>query len=88
MSGECALWQYHRAVPGLVWKVWLMNENSHEAGGIYLFENEDSLQVFLDGPIIAGLQEEPRLTDLSIKPFNVLEKLTAETRGPISAVSG
>ena len=64
-----------------------MNENSQEAGGIYLFENDNSLQAFLDGPIVASLRENPELTRLSIKPFNVLEKLTAEARGPVSAVS-
>ena len=27
-------------VAGLRWKVWLMNEAEHEAGGIYLFDNK------------------------------------------------
>ena len=27
-------------VPGLIWKVWLMNESEHEAGGIDSFEVE------------------------------------------------
>jgi hypothetical protein len=29
-------------VPGLVWKVWLLNEPDGEAGGIYLFQDEQS----------------------------------------------
>ena len=31
--------------PGLRWKVWLMNEAEHEAGGIYLFESEGAATV-------------------------------------------
>jgi rhodanese-related sulfurtransferase len=72
------------ALPGLVWKIWLMNEDSQEAGGLYLFEDDTSLQTFMDGPIVASLQDNPELMNLSIKPFGVLEKLTAETRGPVT----
>ena len=28
------------AVPGLRWKIWMINETESEAGGIYLFEDE------------------------------------------------
>ena len=32
------------AVSGLRWKVWMINEEESEAGGIYLFDNEASIQ--------------------------------------------
>jgi hypothetical protein len=32
------------AVPGLHWKIWLMNEAEQATGGIYLFENAESAQ--------------------------------------------
>ena len=38
------------AVPGLIWKVWLMNEAESEAGGIYLFKDESTLKAYLEGP--------------------------------------
>lgn len=28
--------------PGFIWKVWTENEKNQEAGGIYLFENEET----------------------------------------------
>ena len=31
-------------VPGCIWKVWLMNEKDREAGGIYLFADEASVE--------------------------------------------
>jgi hypothetical protein len=68
-------------VPGLQWKIWIINEGHGEAGGIYLFEDAASAQGYLDGPYMAEMKSDP---SLSIKTFDVLEDLTATTRGPIS----
>ena len=71
------------AVPGLRWKIWLMNESENEAGGIYLFNDESSLQTFLEGPLAAGVKSHPALSDMSAKVFDSMDELTATTRGPI-----
>ena len=71
------------AVAGLRWKVWIINEDEHEAGGIYLFDDSDSMQAYLAGPMVAGLKTHPALTEISAKQFDVLEDLTTLTRGPI-----
>jgi hypothetical protein len=71
------------ATPGLHWKVWLMNEAEREAGGIYLFEDEASLQAFLNGPIVASVGSHPALKELSVKQFGVMADVTAVTRGPL-----
>lgn len=71
------------AVPGLLWKVWLINEVQSEAGGIYLFEDEASLDAYLHGPIMAGVSAHPALSGFSVKRFDVMEDLTAVTRGPV-----
>ena len=70
-------------VPGLRWKVWLMNEVEHEAGGIYLFESEAAAQAYLAGPIVAALKSSPAISNISAKLFDVLESHTAITRGPV-----
>jgi Putative mono-oxygenase ydhR len=69
--------------PGLQWKVWLMNEAEHEAGGIYLFETEAAAQSYLAGPIVAALKDSPAVNNISAKMFDVLESHTATTRGPV-----
>lgn len=69
--------------PGLRWKVWLLNEAGREAGGLYLFDDEASAQAYLVGPIATGLKNSPALSDLSVKVFDVMEDLTAITRGPV-----
>lgn len=69
--------------PGLRWKVWLMNEAEREAGGIYLFDDEASVQAFLAGPIVAAVKSNPAISHVSAKMFDVMEGLTAITRGPV-----
>ena len=71
------------AVPGLRWKIWLMNESENEAGGIYLFEDESSLQAYLEGPLAEGVKSHPALSDMSAKVFDSMDELTEITRGPI-----
>jgi hypothetical protein len=70
-------------VSGLRWKVWIINEAANEAGGIYLFDDEISVQEYLAGPIVSQVKQHPALADISAKVFDVMEKPTAVTRGPI-----
>jgi hypothetical protein len=70
-------------VPGLRWKVWLMNEAERQAGGLYLFESETAAQSYLDGPIVAALKGDPSISNISAKLFDVLENHSAITRGPV-----
>lgn len=71
--------------PGLRWKVWLIaeRETGREAGGIYLFDDLASVQAFLGGPIATSLEGNPALSDLNVKVFDVMDDLTAITRGPV-----
>jgi hypothetical protein len=68
---------------GLRWKVWILNEAESEAGGVYLFEDQDSMQSFLTGPLAAQVQGHPALRDFSVKTFEVMAGPTATTRGPV-----
>jgi hypothetical protein len=73
-------------VPGLVWKIWLMNEKESEAGGIYLFETRKDAETYASGPIVAGLKASPVVSDISAKFFDVLEEQSAVTRAPLTHV--
>ena len=74
-------------VPGLVWKVWLLNEQDGEAGGIYLFQDEQSLAAYLSSPIIREIKSLPQLREISAKRFETIPELTVVTRGPIPALA-
>lgn len=67
--------------PGLRWKVWLLNEATQEAGGIYLFENDAALQEFLRGPIAEEVRSDPTA---SFKEFDVPIELSSVTRAPVN----
>jgi hypothetical protein len=71
------------ATAGLRWKIWPWNDEEQEGGGVYLFDDASSAQAFLSGPIAAMLGQHPAVSDISVKQFEVLEKPTAITRGPI-----
>ncbi len=74
-------------VPGLRWKVWILNEQEKEAGGIYLFESEEALNNYLSGPLAAKVKSIPALYDVNVKVFDVMEEVTATTRGPVTAMA-
>ena len=69
-------------VPGLICKVWTENRETGEAGGVYLFEDESSLDAYLGGKLermrAAGIE------GLRAKTFDVNEPLTRITRGRLS----
>ena len=70
-------------VPGLRWKIWSLNEATSEFAGIYLFDDADSVQVYLEGPIIDGVTKHPALSDITAKQFGVIDEFSAITRGPV-----
>ncbi len=72
------------AVPGLVWKVWLMDEAGQVSGGIHLFENGAALDAYLNSEIVAGIVSNPALSDFSVKQFGVMESLSGVTRAPLA----
>jgi hypothetical protein len=71
------------AVPGLRWKIWLLDEEKREGGGVYLFDDAAMAQVYLDGPLLAPFLANPAIHDVSVKVLRVLGAPTAITRGPV-----
>lgn len=71
-------------VEGLRWKIWIMNTEAREAGGIYLFDDQESVDAFLNGPLAAQVAGHPALANLTVKVFDVMDELTAVTRGPVA----
>ncbi len=68
---------------GLAWKVWIINEATKEAGGIYLFEDDSSLKKYTEGEIVKTIMSHPAVSDINVKIFDVMEKHSKTTRGPI-----
>mgnify|MGYP001823719450 CR=1 FL=1 len=70
-------------VPGLRWKIWSLNDTTSEFAGIYLFDDADSAQAYLEGPIVAQVGQHPAVSDISAKQFGVIDEFSAITRGPV-----
>lgn len=66
--------------PGLRWKIWTENPQERRAGGIYLFDDQPSLERYLDEHTahLRGFG----ITDIRAIVFDVNEPLTAITAGP------
>lgn len=70
-------------VPGLLWKVWLMNEQDKEAGGIYLFESREAASNFVTSAAVTDFAAHPSITNVNAKMFEPNEALSQITRGPL-----
>lgn len=64
---------------GLAWKIWLIDEERKEAGGIYFFRTRAKAEAYVGGDIVAGLREAR--PDVVVKVFDNLEEVSAHTGG-------
>jgi hypothetical protein len=72
------------AVPGLVWKIWIIDETAAELGGVYLFASRASAQAYVDGPILEHLRHDPRVVRVVHRMW-ATHALSALTRAPDAA---
>jgi hypothetical protein len=71
-------------VPGLQWKIWIYDDENQRAGGIYLFDSEEHARAFGDR-IPDSLNKLPGVGDIDRRYFDVDERLSEITRGPVGA---
>lgn len=67
--------------PGFIWKIWTINEKTHEAGGVYLFASEETATAYLD-------MHTTRLNQMGItavrgKTFDINDDLSMINKAPI-----
>jgi hypothetical protein len=67
--------------PGLLWKLWLLDEGGHQAAGVYLFVDDHAARAFLDGPALDGLRKHPAISGLTARRYGVLADLSLITGG-------
>ena len=69
------------AVPGLIWKVWILDEAASELGGVYLFASRAQAQAYADGPFLEHLRHDPRVVRVEHRLWDT-HALSALTRAP------
>jgi len=67
--------------PGFIWKIWTENQSTKEAGGVYLFKDEETAKVYMEKH--TARLKALGISDVRIKIFNINEELTKITHGPI-----
>jgi len=75
-------------VPGLVWKLWMINPDSRTAGGVYLFETQEALGRFVDGPIAARINNRPDVDEVVMRVFDVMDAPSRKTRALLPPDAG
>lgn len=70
-------------VKGLKWKIWLMNESDNSVSGVYLFDDQASVDAYLEGDIVKMLKNSPALANLEMKVFDIMTEFTKISRGPV-----
>jgi hypothetical protein len=73
-------------VKGLIWKVWLSQEEELEMGGIYLFDNRETAEAYLNHPIIQAVRNNPAVVSAQSQLWDVEGSLSALTRAPLRAM--
>lgn len=62
---------------GLIWKVWLIDEERREGGGLYLFASRELAKAYAAGDIVADLRR--RRPAIEVKVFDDLQEASALT---------
>ena len=70
-------------IPGCCWKIWLINEDHKEAGGVYLFESATDLEQFLSSNLFASVANNPAFSNLETNTFDVVEAASVITGAPL-----
>ena len=71
------------SVEGLVWKIWILNEEESEVGGMYLFANRETAEAYLKHPVIHAVRSNPAVVSTESQLWDVESSLSAITRAPL-----
>lgn len=73
-------------VPGLVWKLWLLDEPTGEAAGIYLFADAAAAHAFVASPMLDALRQSPGISGVRARVLPVVPDLSRATFGERAGV--
>jgi len=71
------------SVEGLIWKIWVFEEEESEIGGMYFFTNRKTAQVYLNHPVFHAVCSNPAVVSSQSQLWDVETSLSALTRAPL-----
>jgi hypothetical protein len=73
------------SVEGLIWKIWVLQQQEFEMGGIYLFANRKAAEAYLTHPVVQAVRSNPAVVSTQSRLWDVESSLSALTRGPLQS---
>lgn len=70
--------------PGIQWKIWLINNEQKEAGGIYLFADKDAVENFKNSELFNRIANNPSYQGLTVKQFDIVNYPSLLTNAPLA----
>jgi hypothetical protein len=68
---------------GLIWKIWVLQEEQSEMGGVYLFANRETAEAYLNHPVIQAVRSNSAVVSTESQLWDVESSLSAITRAPL-----
>jgi hypothetical protein len=74
------------SVEGLIWKIWVSQEEEFEMGGLYLFANRETAEAYLNHPVVHAVCSNPAVVSTESQLWDVESSLSALTRAPLQGI--
>jgi Putative mono-oxygenase ydhR len=74
------------SVKGLIWKIWVVQREQFEMGGIYLFANRETAEAYLNHPVTQAVRSNPAVVSTQSQLWDVESSLSALTRAPLRGI--
>jgi hypothetical protein len=74
------------SVKGLIWKIWILQQEELEMGGMYLFANRETAEAYLNDPVVQAVRSNPAVVSIESRLWDVESSLSAITRAPLRDV--
>ena len=71
------------SVEGLIWKIWVLQKDEFEIGGIYLFSNREAAEAYLNHPVVQAVCSNSAVVSTQSQLWDVESSLSALTRAPL-----
>jgi hypothetical protein len=71
------------SVEGLIWKIWVLQEEEFEMGGLYLFANRETAEAYLNHPVVQAVCSNPAVVSTESQLWDIESSLSALTRAPL-----
>ena len=86
LAQSCEVAEKIAQLEGLIWKIWVVEREKREMGGVYLFASRENAVAYLNHPIVQALCSNPAVMAADSQIWYVEGSLSAITRGPLGSV--